>query len=73
MYFFSIFVEQTCVPNKSKGVKLEWILLVDTLHSFDDVAIGPFILTHLYHLLCEMTKGQPFETNLNGGTSMIQL
>ncbi|KAB2597450.1 TMV resistance protein N-like [Pyrus ussuriensis x Pyrus communis] len=34
---------------------------------------GPFLLAHLYHLLYEITKGEPFETNLNGPTCMIQL
>ncbi|KAB2635987.1 S2-RNase [Pyrus ussuriensis x Pyrus communis] len=59
-------------PNKSKGVKLQWIPLVNALHSFDDVAIGPFNLAHLYHLLHEMTKREPFETNLNGQFGILQ-
>lgn len=53
-------------PNKLKGVKQKWIPLVEALHSFGDIDTGPFILAHLYHLLHEMTKGEPFETNLNG-------
>lgn len=32
-----------------------------------------FPLAHLYHLLNEMTRGEPFETNLNGPTWMVQL
>ncbi|KAB2611056.1 hypothetical protein D8674_019088 [Pyrus ussuriensis x Pyrus communis] len=48
---------QHVFPNKSKGMKLEWIPLVEALHLFDDVAIGLFIFAHLYHLLYEMTRG----------------
>ncbi|KAM2945857.1 hypothetical protein COP2_028722 [Malus domestica] len=58
--------------NKSKGVKVEWIPLVEALHNFDDVAMCPFFLSQLYHLLFEMTQGEPFETNLTGPIRMIQ-
>lgn len=52
---------------------MEWVPLVEVLHSFDEVATEPFILAHLYHLFYEITSGQPFETNLNEATWMIQL
>lgn len=54
-------------------MKMEWVTLVDALHSFDDVATWHFIIAHLYHLLFEMTKGESFETNLNGLAWMVQL
>ena len=54
-------------------MKVEWILLVEALHNFDDVATGPFLLSHLYHLIFEMTQGEPFETNLNGPIWLIQI
>ena len=73
MYFLLYWLNKHVFPNKSKGVKLERIPLVRALHSFDDVASGPFILAQLYHLLHEMTKGEPSETNLNGPTWMVQL
>lgn len=38
--------------NKPKGVKLEWIPLVEALHSFDNVAMIPFILA--YPITCSM-------------------
>lgn len=65
MYFFLYWCNKHVFPNKSKGVKLKWILLVEALHSFNDVATGPFILAHLCHLIYEITKGQHFETNIN--------
>ncbi|KAM1409051.1 hypothetical protein ACFX2I_009492 [Malus domestica] len=68
MYFLLYWLNKHMFPNKSKGVKLELIPLVKALHSFDDVVTGPFILAHIYHLLHEMTKGEPFKTNLNGPT-----
>ncbi|KAM1944769.1 hypothetical protein ACFX15_012965 [Malus domestica] len=72
MYFLLYWLNKHVFPNKSKGVKVEWIPLVEALHNFDDVATGPFLLSHLYHLLFEMTQGEPFETNLNGPIWMIQ-
>ncbi|KAM1464607.1 hypothetical protein ACFXTO_044232 [Malus domestica] len=73
MYFLIYWLNKHVFPNKSKGVKVEWIPLVKVHHNFDDVATGPFLFAHLYHLLYEITKGEPFETNLNGPTWMIQL
>ena len=73
MYFLLYWLNKHVFPNKSKGVKVEWIPLVEALHNFDDVATGRFLLAHLYHLLYEITKDGPFETNLNGPTWMIQL
>ena len=73
MYFLLYWLNKHVVPNKSKGVKVEWIPLVKALHNFDDVATGPFLLAHLYHLLYEINLGAPFETNLNGPTWMVQL
>ncbi|XP_070664595.1 uncharacterized protein [Malus domestica] len=73
MYFLLYWLNKHVFPNKSKGVRVEWIPLVEVLHNFDDVAIGPFLLSHLYHLLFEMTQDDPFETNLNGPIWMIQL
>ena len=55
MYFFLYWLNRFVFPNKSKGVKVEWIPLVEALHNFDDVAMGPFLLSHFYHLLFEMT------------------
>ncbi|KAM2257517.1 hypothetical protein EV2_002732 [Malus domestica] len=72
MYFLLYWLNKHIFPNKSKGVKVEWIPLVEALHNFDDVATSPFLLSHLYHLLFEMTQGEPFETNLNGPIWMIQ-
>ncbi|KAM2147821.1 hypothetical protein ACFX1Q_004522 [Malus domestica] len=71
MYFLLYWLNKHVFPNKSKGVKVEWILLVEVLLNFDDVATGPFLLSHLYHLLFEMTQGEPFETNLKGPIWMI--
>ncbi|KAB2600540.1 hypothetical protein D8674_040516 [Pyrus ussuriensis x Pyrus communis] len=51
-----VLAQQTYFPQQVQGVKLEWIPLVEALHNFDDVAMGPFLLTHLYHLLYEMTR-----------------
>ncbi|KAM1004500.1 hypothetical protein ACFX2C_004692 [Malus domestica] len=73
MYFLLYWLNKHVFPNKSKGVRVEWIPLVEVLHNFDDVATGPFLLSHLYHLLFEMTRDEPFETNLNGPIWMIQL
>ncbi|KAM1040439.1 hypothetical protein ACFX2C_029719 [Malus domestica] len=73
MYFLLYWLNKHVFPNKSKGVKFEWIPLVEALHNFDDVATCPFLLSHLYHLLFEMTQGEPFETNLNGPIWMIQI
>ncbi|CAN6551825.1 unnamed protein product [Malus baccata var. baccata] len=72
MYFLLYCLNKHIFPNKSKGVRVEWILLVEVLHNFDDVATGPFLLSHLYHFLFEMTRDEPFETNLNGPIWMIQ-
>ncbi|KAM2301708.1 hypothetical protein ACFX1S_032600 [Malus domestica] len=72
MYFLLYSLNKHVFPNKSKGVKVEWIPLVEALHNFDDVATGQFLLSHLYHLRFEMTQGEPFETNLNGPIWMIQ-
>ncbi|KAM1714215.1 hypothetical protein ACFX12_024851 [Malus domestica] len=72
MYFLLYWLNKHIFPNKSKGVRVEWIPLVEALHNFDDIATGPFLLSHLYHLLFEMTQGEPFETNLNGPIWMIQ-
>ncbi|KAM0988537.1 hypothetical protein ACFX2A_012681 [Malus domestica] len=55
MYFLLYWLNKHIFPNKSKGVRVEWIPLVEALHNFDDVATGPFLLSHLYHLLFEMT------------------
>ena len=60
MYFLQYWLNKHVFPNKSKGVKVEWIPLVEALHNFDDVATGPVLLAHLYHLLDEMTRGIPF-------------
>ncbi|KAM2000318.1 hypothetical protein ACFX16_007632 [Malus domestica] len=38
MYFLRYWLNKHAFPNKSKGVKVEWIPLVETLHNFDDVA-----------------------------------
>lgn len=73
MYFLLYLLNKHVFPNKSKGVKLEWIHLVEALHFFNDVATKPFILAYLYHLFYEMTKHQPFETNINGANWMVQL
>ncbi|KAM1285135.1 hypothetical protein ACFX2J_027737 [Malus domestica] len=73
MYFLLYWLNKHVFPNKSKGVKVEWIPLVEALHNFEDVATGPFLLSHFYHLLFEMTQGVPFETNLNGPIWMIQI
>ncbi|XP_070674746.1 uncharacterized protein [Malus domestica] len=73
MYFLLYWLNKHIFPNKSKGVRVEWIPLVEILHNFDDVATGPFLLSHLYHLLFEMTQDEPFETNLNGPIWMIQI
>ena len=73
MYFLLYWLNKFVFPNKSKGMKVEWIPLVEALHNFDDVATGPFLLAHFYRLLFEMTQDTPFETNLNGPTWMIQL
>ncbi|KAM2156727.1 hypothetical protein ACFX1R_042379 [Malus domestica] len=72
MSFLLYWLNKHVFPNKSKRVKLEWIPLVEALHSFDNVAIGHF-LAHLYHLLYEMTRDQPFKTNVNGATWMVKL
>ncbi|CAN6686501.1 unnamed protein product [Malus baccata var. baccata] len=72
MYFLLYWLNKHIFPNKSKGVRVEWIPLVEVLHNFDDVATGPFLISHLYHLLFEMTRDEPFETNLNGPIWMIQ-
>ncbi|KAB2597484.1 hypothetical protein D8674_000404 [Pyrus ussuriensis x Pyrus communis] len=45
---------------------------LEAVHSFDDVATGPFIMAHLYHLLHEMTKVEPFETNINETIWILQ-
>ncbi|KAM2187879.1 hypothetical protein ACFX1R_031494 [Malus domestica] len=71
LYFLLYWLNKHVFPNKSKGMKVEWIPLVEALHNFDDVATCPFLLSHLYHLLFEMTRGEPFETNLNGPIWMI--
>lgn len=68
MYFLIYCLNKHVFLNKSQGVKLEWIPLVEALHSFEEVTTGPFLLAHLYHLVHEMTRGEPFETNLNGPT-----
>lgn len=68
MYFCVYWLNKHVFPNKSKRLKLEWIPLVETLYSFDDVATRLFLIAYLYHFLYEMTKGEPFETNLNGPT-----
>lgn len=47
--------------------------MVEALNSFDDVATRLFRLTHIYHLLFEMTRSEHFKTNLNGLTWMVQL
>lgn len=73
MYFLLYWLNKHVFLNKSKRVKLEWILLIEALHSFDDVATKPFLLVHLYHLIYEMTKGDPFEINLDWPTWMVQL
>lgn len=74
MYFFFLYwLNNHVIPNKSKQLKLKWIPLVEALYSIDDVATRPFLLAHLYHLLFEMTRGEPFETNLNKPTWMVQL
>lgn len=66
IYFIFYWLNKHVFPDKSKEVKLEWIPLVEALHSFDDVATGPFIQAHIYHLPHKMTKGEPFKTNVNG-------
>lgn len=71
MYFLLYWLNKHIFPNNSKGVKVEWIFLVEALHNFDDIATCPFFLAHLYHLLDEITQGVSFETNLNGPTWMI--
>lgn len=73
IYFLFYLLNKHVFPNKSKIVKLEWIPLVEALHFFDDIVTGPFILAHLYHILYEITKGQPFETNINEATWMVHL
>lgn len=73
MYFLIYKLNKYVFPNKSKGEKLEWIPLLEVLHSFDYVATWPFIKAHLYHLLYEMTMGQPFESKINRATWMVQL
>ncbi|XP_050114931.1 uncharacterized protein LOC126593094 isoform X1 [Malus sylvestris] len=73
MYFLLYWLNKHVFPNKSKGVRVEWIPLVEVLHNFDDVATGPFLLSHFYHLLFDMTRDEPFETNLNGPIWMIQI
>ncbi|KAM1748105.1 hypothetical protein ACFX12_009131 [Malus domestica] len=73
MYFLLYWLNKHVFPNKSKRVRVEWIPLVEVLHNFDDVATGPFLLSHLYHLLFYMTRDEPFETNLNGPFWMIQI
>lgn len=57
MYFLLYWLNKHVFPNKSKRMKLEWIPLVEALHSFDDVATGPSILAHLYHILYQITRG----------------
>lgn len=57
MFFLIYWLNKNIFPNKSKGVKVEWIPLVEVIHNFDDVATGPFLFSHLYHLLFEMTRG----------------
>ncbi|KAB2623861.1 hypothetical protein D8674_041448 [Pyrus ussuriensis x Pyrus communis] len=61
MYFLLYWLNKHVFPNKSKEMKVEWIPLVEALHNFDDMATGPFILFHLYHLLFEMTRGKPLK------------
>lgn len=73
MYFFIYWLNKHIFPNKANRGKPKWIHLVKALHSYDDVATGPFILAYLYYLLYEMTKGLPFETNLNGATWVVQI
>lgn len=73
IYFFIYWLNKHVFPNKLKRMKLEWIRFVEALQSFDDVTTWQFILAHLYHLLHEMAKGEPFETNINGATWMMQL
>ncbi|KAB2626235.1 S2-RNase [Pyrus ussuriensis x Pyrus communis] len=58
MYFLLYWLNKHMLPNMSKGVKLEWIPLVEALHFFNDVATGLFLLVHLYHLPYEMTIGR---------------
>ncbi|KAM1560790.1 hypothetical protein ACFX1Z_003998 [Malus domestica] len=38
MYFLLYWLNKHVFPNKSKGVKVEWIPLVEALHNFDNVA-----------------------------------
>ncbi|KAM0971365.1 hypothetical protein ACFX2G_019636 [Malus domestica] len=71
IYFLLFWLNKHVFPNKSKRMKLEWIPLVEALHSFDDAATWPFILAHLYHLLHEMTKNEPFEANINEAAWMV--
>lgn len=73
MYFLLYWLNKHVFLNKSKGVKFEWIPLVEALHSFNDITTWPFLLAHLYHILYEMTRGEPFETNLKKPTWMVQL
>ncbi|CAN6542666.1 unnamed protein product [Malus baccata var. baccata] len=48
MYFLLYWLNKHIFPNKSNGVRVEWIPLVEVLHNFDDVATCPFLLSHLY-------------------------
>ncbi|KAB2608891.1 hypothetical protein D8674_012059 [Pyrus ussuriensis x Pyrus communis] len=73
MFFLLYWLNKHVFPNKSKGMKVEWIPLVEALHNFDDVAMGSFLISYLYHLIFEMTQGEPFETNLNVPIWMVQL
>ncbi|KAM1965836.1 hypothetical protein ACFX15_046121 [Malus domestica] len=50
MYFLLYWLNKHVFPNKSKGVKVEWIFLVEALYNFDDMATTLFLIAHLYHL-----------------------
>lgn len=71
MYFLLYWLNTYVFLSKSKWVKLEWIPLVKALHSFNDVAMRHFLLAHLYHLLYEMTRGEPFESNTHFGRGVF--
>nr|XP_028960950.1 uncharacterized protein LOC114825954 [Malus domestica] len=73
VHFLLCWLNKFLFPNPFKCIKLEWILLAEALNAYDDVAMGPFVLSHLYSMLDKMTRDRPFQTNRQGPLWMVQI
>ncbi|TQD88581.1 hypothetical protein C1H46_025900 [Malus baccata] len=73
IHFLLYWLNKFLFPNPSKCIKLERIPLAEALNAYEDIVMGPFVLSHLYSMLDKMIKDRPFQTNRQGPLWMVQI